>query len=114
MPLPANFQTITVTGTYVDLTGVAVNGSIQFDVNDFVALRDPTADVIVLAKPITASIASGTFSVSLPATNDPDITPGFTYKVTESFPSLNITNVYNINVAFDGPNPLNLADVTPF
>lgn len=113
MPLPGNFQQITVTGTYVDLTGTAVNGSIQFDVNDFVALRDPTANVIVLAKPITATIASGTFSVSLPATNDPDITPSFTYKVTETFPSLSIVNTYDIAVAYNGPNPLDLADVTP-
>lgn len=113
MALPANFQVITVTGSYVDLTGVAVNGSIQFDIEDFTALRDPASNVVILAKPLTASIASGIFSLSIPATNDPDITPSFTYKVTESFPTLSITRTYRISIAYDGPNPLDVADITP-
>lgn len=113
MALPANFTVITVTGSYVDLLGAAPNGSIQFDIQSFQALRDPASNVIVLAKPITATISTGTFSVGVPATNDPDITPSFTYLVTENFPTLNIVRTYSVAIPFNAGSPLDIADIVP-
>lgn len=133
MPLPANFQTVTIIGNYVDMLGISANGSIQFDMENEQLLYDSSADVIVVPKPIVASIAAGTFSVVLPATNDPDITPGFTYRVTESFPTLGITRTYSLTVPYNAEGSagynagyntgynaqlnvesLNLADIAPF
>lgn len=113
MPLPSNFQTITLTGNYVDLEGTALNGSVLFETTSSGELRDPSADTLIIPISITASVSSGAFSITIPTTNDPDIIPSFTYRVTESFPALSLTRSYEILVPYDIPSPLNIADIAP-
>lgn len=113
MPLPGNFQTITLNGTYVDLTGDPVNGTILFETTSSGNLRDPSADVLIAPIAIIASIAGGSFSTTIPTTNDPDIIPVFSYRVTESFPSLDITRTYEIQIPYDIASPFNIADLAP-
>lgn len=113
MPLPGNFQTITLTGTYVDITGSPVNGSVSFESTSSGNLRDPSADRLIIPIAITASVSGGTFSTTIPTTNDPDIIPIFNYRVTENFPSLSITRTYEIQIPYDIISPLDISDLAP-
>lgn len=85
MALPANVTTITVTGQYLDGTGAAVRGSVTFTLDT--PLLDAGDAVIIAPTDYTVPLdATGSFSVSLPATNDPDLDPsGFTWEVRENF-----------------------------
>lgn len=113
MPLPGNFQTITVTGTYVDLAGAALNGSLRFDMQGADGLRDATANTIIIPESITATVSNGALSVILPATNDPDIAPAFTYEVTEDFPSINHTRTYTVEIPYNASSPLSITSIQP-
>lgn len=87
MALPTNYDTVPVTGTWVNLDGSPASGQISFTANvpSGTFLTDSGANVLILPMTITAKLDSqGSVSVSLPATDDPDISPaGFTYTVTE-------------------------------
>lgn len=118
MPNLGALNTVTVTGKYVFLDDqVATSGTVTFEAVG-VDLREPAANLIILGTPITVSVgAQGTFSIALPATDDPDVTPtGFVYKVTEAIPHP-VTAVvrgrtFNIQVPVDSPGgTLDLADV---
>lgn len=113
MPLPSNFQTITLTGNYVDLEGTSLNGSVLFESTSSGDLRDPSADTLIIPIAINASVSGGSFSTTIPTTNDPDIIPSFTYRVTETFPSLSLTRTYEIQIPYDIPSPFNIADLAP-
>lgn len=85
MALPASYNTVEVRGRYVDTEGDPVVGSVTFT---------PTAPVItvqgelttVISKPVKKDLIAGQFSVLLPATDDPDISPtGFAYEVRLTF-----------------------------
>jgi hypothetical protein len=85
MPLPSDWSQVTLTGKYLLSDGSAVQGSVKFTLSARTTL---TADkIIALPGPITATLSSaGAFSVSLAATDDPDITPtNLTYAVEENF-----------------------------
>ena len=84
MPLPAEYNTGTVTGTYLTIDGAAAQGTVTFTprVNRILAA---TSEKIILPRTITVTLVDGSFSVALPATNDPDISPAnFTYRVVET------------------------------
>ncbi len=85
MPLPGNVDTITVTGTYVDMSGAPLSGTVTF-VASVNRLRDPDADVIITDYPFVATLdGSGSFSIELPATDDSDLVPSpWYYRVTEN------------------------------
>lgn len=84
MALPADYQTCRVTGRYVDLLGVPASGSVTFSATPL-RITSPATETIVLPAPVTVPLdPGGEIDVTLPATDDPDITPqGFTYQVTE-------------------------------
>lgn len=118
MPNLGALNTVTVTGKYVFLDDqVATSGTVTFEAVG-VDLREPAANLIILGTPIAVAVgAQGTFSIALPATDDPDVTPtGFVYKVTEAIPHP-VTAVvrgrtFNIQVPVDSPGgTLDLADV---
>lgn len=97
MALPAEYNTGTVTGTYVMIDGSNAQGTVTFTprVNRILV---SAAETVILPKTITATLVDGAFSVTLPATNDADVSPSnFTYRVVE-----NITggggSTYDINV----------------
>jgi len=83
--LPSNLTTVTVTGRYIDHNGSPVRGSVTFDTDYYVL--DAGENVVVIEAPITANLdATGSFSVDLIATDDPDMTPtGWTWTLTPNF-----------------------------
>lgn len=87
MALPASLSTCTVVGNYVDISGNPIRGSISFTPETILIER--TLNVILIPKAITVILdATGSFSIVLPVTNDPDVSPQpFTYKITENFAS---------------------------
>lgn len=108
MPL-VNLNTLTVTGTYVDLDGQPVAGTVTFMPS--AVLQDPAANQIILPKLITVTLdVNGSFTVQLPATDDPDITPSFTYTVTEQVPG---GRTYTFALPINTPGGvLDLADIS--
>lgn len=75
---------------------------------------DPAAPLLVLGSPIKATIADGVATVTLPATDDPDITPsGFTYRVTERLSNASGAT-YSIEVPLsEAATGIELARVSP-
>lgn len=85
MALPASLSTCTVVGTYVDLVGNPVRGSINFTPQTI--LKELTANVIIIPVVIQKTFDStGSFSITLPVTSDTDVTPQpFIYTIEENF-----------------------------
>lgn len=85
MALPASLSTCTVTGTYVDLLGNPVRGSLLFEPQTI--LKEKTANVIIMPVHINKILdASGSFTITLPVTSDTDVTPQpFIYTIIENF-----------------------------
>lgn len=114
MALPTNFDLVTVSGTYVNLDGTPASGTITFSANvaGNTFLKDAGADVLVLPMALSQNLdAKGSFSIDLPATDDPDIVPsGFSYTVTERF--ANGSRTYSITVPVAG-GPVDLVTVAP-
>jgi len=106
---PANWTPITVEGTYITPDGVAATGTVTF--TNTLYLRDADLNYIILPKPVQATLdGSGHFSVTLMATDDPDIDPPFYYTVTEVMSGL--TTTFPLFVPKDTiGGVLNLADV---
>jgi len=108
MALPTNLTTITITGSYVDYSGTAISGQVTFTLGD--VLRSGIDNVMVAPSTVVVPLVAGSFSVTLPATNDPDIIPNpYTYTVVESFVG---GRTYTISVPYNGGS-LDLADISP-
>jgi hypothetical protein len=74
-------------------------------------LRNGTDDQLVAPSSVVVPLSSGSFSVLLPATNDPDVVPNpFVYTVEESFPR---GRSYQISIPFTTVGSLDLADISP-
>jgi hypothetical protein len=116
MPI-TGLQLITVTGKYLNLSdGSPANGKVEF--TPTTVLRNTVANEIIYPFPIVANLSgSGTFSIQLPATDDPDITPqGWLYsvteKITEKITGSSINRTFTMAVPYDSPsNALDMADV---
>lgn len=85
MALPASLSTCTIIGTYVDLIGNPVRGSLN--ITPQTILKETTANVIIIPVVIQKTFdATGSFSVVLPVTSDTDVTPQpFIYTFEENF-----------------------------
>ena len=85
MALPASLSTATITGTYVDLLGNPVRGSLTFKPQTI--LKEVTLNVIIMPVHIIKTLdATGSFSITLPVTSDTDVAPQpFIYDITENF-----------------------------
>lgn len=85
MSLPDNWSTVKVTAQYLDPDGRPAQGEVRFEMNTPRALNSD-ARIIVSSRPIEVDLdAEGRIEVMLPATNDPDVVPSFTWRVQESF-----------------------------
>jgi hypothetical protein len=84
MPL-GDLDLVTVTGKYVFLDGTDPRDGSTVTFAASVVLREPGTPQIILGAPITVELAEdGSFSIAVPATDDPDVEPtGFTYQVKE-------------------------------
>ena len=109
MALAASLTTVVITGNYINYEGNAIQGQVRFTLGD--VLRNGTDDQMVAPSSIVVPLSAGAFSVTLPATNDPDIVPNpFVYTVEESFPG---GRTYTISVPFNTAGSLDLADLSP-
>jgi hypothetical protein len=87
MALPASLSTVTVAGTYVDLLGNPVRGSITIQPQTM--LKEKTLNVHIMPVHIVKTLdATGSFTTTLPVTSDTDVTPQpFVYTIVENFTS---------------------------
>ena len=109
MALGPNLTTVTITGNYVDFEGTPIEGQIRFSIGE--VLRNGTDDQMVAPSSVVVPLSSGAFSVTLPATNDPDVVPNpFVYSVEESFPN---GRTYDITIPYTTAGSLDLADISP-
>jgi hypothetical protein len=109
MALASSLTTVTLTGNYVDFEGTAIQGQVRFTLGE--VLRNGTDDQMVAPSSVVVALSAGAFSVTLPATNDPDVVPvNFTYTVEESFPG---GRTYTISVPYNTVGSLDLADLSP-
>ncbi len=108
------FTPITVTGTYLSSgTGNPATGRVIFLLTS--PMRQANGNITISPTEITAQLsASGSFSVSLYATNDTGTTPqGVTYEVTERIRGAGI-NKYFISIDKNSINgTVDLADLVP-
>jgi hypothetical protein len=110
MPLPNDYNTVTVTGRYTYLNGEPAVGSVRFT-GKGVAVSAET-ETVILPGTVVATLVNGEFSIELPATNDPDIQPnGWTYSVEERF-SNGGGRKYEIDVPYDALR-IDLSTVAP-
>jgi hypothetical protein len=111
MALPASLSTCTVIGTYVNLLGNPVSGSINFTPQTI--LKEVAANVIIIPSVIQKTFdATGSFSVVLPVTNDTDVAPQpFVYTIEENFTSGRTIRI-SLPLSVAGTTQ-NLADLLP-
>ncbi len=85
MALPTSLSTATIVGTYVDLIGNPVRGSLTFAPQTI--LKETTQNIIIMPVHIVKTLdATGSFSITLPVTSDSDVAPQpFIYDITENF-----------------------------
>ncbi|MFE7899189.1 hypothetical protein ACFU3E_17000 [Streptomyces sp. NPDC057424] len=102
MALPPGLSTVTVTGTYKHPDGTPYSGRIIFRPEPD-TLTSAVHDTLIVGGAEVVLDNNGAFSISLLATDDPDVTPsGWTYRVTERW--------------YDAPGrsyPLSLPAATP-
>ena len=110
MALTADLSTITLTGTYVDLEGNPVSGSVRFSPQSII--KDTDQNQIIINAPITATLnGSGSFSVVLPVTDDTDVAPiPFAYGVEEIFSG---GRTFFITIPGGGAASQDIADFAP-
>jgi hypothetical protein len=85
MGYPANVSTVTVTGSWTTSDGSTTKptGTVTFTPN--ARLQDGPTGQIIDQKPLVATLVNGAISVTLMATDDPDLSPsGWAYVVTEN------------------------------
>jgi hypothetical protein len=109
MALGPNLTTVTITGSYVDFEGTPIEGQIRFSIGE--VLRNGTDDQMVAPSSVVVPLSSGSFSVAIPATNDPDVVPNpFEYTVEESFAN---GRTYEISIPYTTSGSLDLVDISP-
>jgi len=109
MALTVDLETVTLTGTYVDLVGNAVAGSVTFTPQTII--KDTDQNQIIVNNVITEVLdANGSFSVVLPVTDDSDVVPQpFSYEVEEVFSGGRTFNI----VLPAGGGAIDIADLSP-
>lgn len=86
--IPNNVSMVTVTGSYADFGYSLVTGHVIFwpMIPNNSRLIDSAGAAVILPAQITVPVNNGSFSVVLPASNDPDVTPTFQYLISEFIP----------------------------
>ena len=113
MPLPASVTLVPIHGKILrtDANGTPAIGSVAFVPPQ--ALRDTTGNAILGPTRYTVALdAGGEFTISLPATDDPDITPsGWTYTVVVNTDAW--ADRFEIEVPAATVGTLEFADIAP-
>lgn len=109
--LPAEFNTVALSGQYVNLDGSPVAGYLTFTPSPTILRAAASKDLIV---PVVINVpldGTGHFSVNLPATDDPDINPdGWTYQVLEGFGN---RRTYSVQILLEAGTEQNIFDLAP-
>jgi len=110
MALTPDLSTVTLTGTYVDLQGNPISGSVTFTPQTII--KDTDQNQIIINATVSATLnGSGSFSVVLPVSDDPDVAPvPFAYAVEEVFPG---GRSFFINIPAGGAGTQDIADLAP-
>lgn len=110
MPLPGSVTMVTVNGTILHpITGVGATGSVTFTIPQ--ACRTNNGYVIGNLPPVIATVTNGVFTVSLPATDNPNVIPqGWVYTVAVATDAY--VGVFQAALA-STPNPTTFAAMTP-
>lgn len=110
MALPGNLTLRAVEGTYLNLDGTPLTGSVEFTIEPI--LTDPTAKVVIVPTPLIAKLdANGHFSKMVLTTDDPDTDPtGFRYKVVEKFTGA-VGRTFFLDVPGNSAEPIDLSTV---
>lgn len=111
MGLPSDLTTITVTGTFLTITGAPLSGQVNFSL--VTPLKDSTGKVILNAFTQPAILTSdGFMSIILPCTDNADLNPtNFSYLVTEVIPGLG--RAYYIQVPHTLGTTVDLSQLAP-
>ena len=110
MALGAAITTVALAGNYVDYTGAAISGQVKFTLSDLLQNGTDNQMIVPSTKSVTLD-SNGSFSTTLPATNDPDLVPiPYTITVEEAFPK---GRTYTISLPYTTAGSLNLADISP-
>lgn len=106
---PADFQGCAITGQFLDLRGLPLIGTVTFTASPS-SLLDQDNNIIVVPKVLTATLdTTGSLSIVVPATDDPNINPyNWTYSVSENFSG---GRKYSIRAPQN--TVIDLADVSP-
>lgn len=111
MALPPGLSTVTVSGTYKRPNGTPFIGKLTFRPEPAI-LTSGAYGTLVLGTVDAVLDTNGTFTVSLLATDDPDVAPtGWTYRVTERWNSAPGRN-YPLSLPAAAPT-VDIADVAP-
>jgi lysophospholipase L1-like esterase len=102
---------VTLTGTFVHPDGRSATGYISL-VPRAGTVADSDADSLIVATPVSAPLdATGSFTMAVAASNDPDLAPtGWTYEVTEAIVGRPLRR-YDVDITSPGPH--NLFDLAP-
>lgn len=115
MALPTHLTSRQLHAKFLDSKGDPMSGSVTFQAP--FSYNIPEDDVIIGATPVVGILdENGEFTVTLPASNDPDATAEFVYAVTEKLDGIpdNRARSYNIAVPDDGStDTLELSDLAP-
>jgi hypothetical protein len=109
MSFGSSVNTVTVTGEYVDYQGNPIAGQVKFQLRQL--QRVPDDNQIIVPSILNATLNSnGEFSISLPATDDPDLLPSqFVYNVEEAFAG---GKSYTLSLPL-AQTPVDIADIRP-
>jgi len=115
MALPEDFNTITITGTYMDFLGQPpVSGKIEMTPTAS-HIKHLASDAIILGVKREVNLnTDGTFSIQVPITNDVDVLPSFQYNVFEqiTIASGKIERRYTVEVPTALlPGPVDMSDI---
>jgi hypothetical protein len=112
MTVLTNLTRKTVAGTFVtsDDGVTPPAGTVTF--TPTAVLHDAGVHATVLPVAQSATLTGGSFSVSLLATDDPDVSPAFRWTVTEAITG-QPTRSYQIEVLSAATEPIQLADLAP-
>lgn len=106
-----NWNLVPVTAKFMNADGTAVKGRVIFTPRAS-RLVDLAALTTVIGNAVIATLANGVMTISLPATDDPDVTPtDFTYLVKEDFPG-GISYEISVPLASAGAG-IDLASLVP-
>lgn len=110
MTLGAAVTTVSLQGNFVDYTGAAISGQVKFTLSTLLQNGTDNKMIVPSTKSVTLD-SNGSFTTTLPATNDPDLVPiPYTITVEEAFPK---GRTYTISLPYTTVGSLNLADISP-